>query len=103
MSGFSVSFDAVMMSLEGKQEQRNKFNFPSEEGVRVFSLGKGATYYIHEDPSNQRCDFIKLTKPGLNANVNKVYYAPYPAEGRALPKAMNGRGWVGCICIFFAF
>ena len=31
------------------------------------------------------------------------YYAPYPAKGRALPKAMNGRGWVGCICIFFAF
>ena len=32
-----------------------------------------------------------------------IYYAPYPAEGRASPKAMYGRGWVGCICIFFCF
>ena len=30
----------------------------------------------------------------------KVYYAPYPAEGRAPLKAVNGRGWVGCICTF---
>ena len=28
------------------------------------------------------------------------YYAPYPAEGRAPLMAVNGRGWVGGICIF---
>ena len=32
-----------------------------------------------------------------------VYYAPYSVEGRASPKAMNGQGWVGCICIFVHF
>ena len=34
---------------------------------------------------------------------NTSCYAPYPAKGQALPKAMNGQGWVGCICIFFRF
>ena len=34
----------------------------------------------------------------MGASKKLVYYAPYPAEGWALPKAMNGRGWVGCTC-----
>ena len=58
-----------MMSLEGKQEQRNKFNFPSEERVRVFYLGKGAKLYIHEDPSNKICDYSTHTKPSFKTTV----------------------------------
>jgi len=46
--------------------------------------------------------FDKKLSIFISQNID-FYYAPYPAEGRALPKAMNGRGWVGCICIFFAF
>ena len=29
------------------------------------------------------------------------YYAPSPAEGQALPKAVNGQGWAGWVLIFF--
>ena len=43
-----------------------------------------------------------LNSPTVEVTLNS-YYAPYPAEGRALPKAINGQGLVGCICIFFAF
>ena len=50
-----------------------------------------------EIPMDFHMDFLNFMMGAKN------YYAPYPAEGRALPKAMNGRGWVGCICIFFAF
>ena len=32
-----------------------------------------------------------------------LYYAPRPAEGRAPPKAVNGRGWAGGIVFFSQF
>ena len=40
---------------------------------------------------------VKYVKPDL---VGKKYYAPYPAKGRVLPKAVNEQAKHGA-CIFF--
>ena len=73
-------------------------NRGEKEAMLVY--GRNGTYRaIHQEfncnNQNSKCGtsyFFSFYKHG----GKKVYYAPSPAEGRAPPKAVNGRGRAGC-------
>ena len=59
-------------------------------------------YFVSIEGSQVCADVVTRHKTPVNGwqGRHKHYYAPRPAEGRAPPKAVNGRGRAGGIVFF---